>query len=141
MPRSRPGAGARPRAASAGGLRGARRNHAPAPRGARSLRDASEPLKGPLEAVEIHGACSAFQTDASPGVCWAQPAARQGLAHHVRRPRCRRPGTTVPRGSPRASAGGEGRYLRPGWLLPARIRRTRSGRPSRQLRAVDTRKI
>lgn len=34
-----------------------------------------------------------------------------------------------------------GAHLRPGWLLPARIRRTRSGRPSRQLRAVDTRRI
>lgn len=50
----------------------------------------------------------------------------------------------APRDSPRASGRGEagrGRYLRPGWLLPARIRRTRSGRPSRQLSAVDTRKI
>lgn len=34
-----------------------------------------------------------------------------------------------------------GSHLRPGWLRPARIRRTRSGSPSRQLSAVDTRRI
>lgn len=45
------------------------------------------------------------------------------------------------RGSPGGAGVRRGRYLRPGWLLPARIRRTLSGRPSRQLRAVDTRRI
>lgn len=44
--------------------------------------------------------------------------------------------------SPGGRAGArQGHYLRPGWLLPARMRRTLSGRPSRQLSAVDTRRI
>lgn len=71
----------------------------------------------------------------------ARPRPRRERLTHGRADRAR--GPRRPEAAPgRAERGrGKGRYLRPGWLLPARIRRTRSGRPSRQLSAVDTRKI
>lgn len=48
-------------------------------------------------------------------------------------------GPHTPAERPGAARGGS--HLRPGWLRPARIRRTRRGTPSRQLSAVDTRRI
>lgn len=86
--------------------------------------------------MEIHGVCSwkPFRQKQAQGFAQLLPRPGGRLAHDVS-PAPRR------RGTPPGRAAVRGRYLRPGWLLPARIRRTRSGRPSRQLKAVDTRKI
>lgn len=120
LPRLRPRAGAELRAPA----KGASPVRAPAsPLTPCESTDGICWLKGSFKAVET----TILQTRAAEALRGRAPApegptGREGPAE--------RPGTA-----------GEGSHLRPGWLRPARIRRTRTGSPSRQLSAVDTRRI
>lgn len=97
--------------------------------------------KGLLKAMEILGVCSWKYFRQNQAKAPARPRPRREGLTHGRADRARGPRRPEPAPGSAERGRGKGRYLRPGWLLPARIRRTRSGRPSRQLSAVDTRKI